>query len=133
MEPSSISQIGLPMLLGAGIVGIIINALVLMYAANYMDIPDADFGKCFITSLVTMIVNAIASVPLRNAAFSGRSFIISFAISAIISTIFIKYILNTEWGRAFLTYIVMLVVTIIIFFALGLCCAGGACFLMPRP
>jgi len=126
MDPSAISQIGLPtLLLGAGIVGIIINALILMYIAKHMDIPDVGFGKCFIASLVPMIANAITSLTLRNPTLKGdRSFIISSAIGVIISTIFIKFILNTDLVRAFLTYIMMLVVTIIVLFG---CCffAGG--------
>jgi len=131
MEYPALPQIGLPMLIGGAIVGIVINSLLLMWAAGYIGIHDADFGKCFLTSFITMVVHWVVSIPFRHAAF-GSGFVLSIVIDAVVSIFFIKFILNTNWGKAFLTYVMMIVIAIVIFIVLGLCCAGGACFLMPK-
>lgn len=115
----------------AFILGVIINSFILNYAANYIGIADVTYGKCLLAAFCGTVLNTLVGAFFKNSGMSFGPIILSFFLAAVITTTMIKYILNTEWGRAVVTYVAMLVIEIIIAFGLVFCLAGGACCLIP--
>jgi hypothetical protein len=90
-----------------------------MYAARYMDIYDAYFGKCFLIAFLYGICSVLFNMP---------SAFLNWVLSAVICTLLIKYILDESFGRSFLVYIVMVVTSFIVGFFLAILLIGFACF-----
>ena len=114
----------------AFLVSLIINSFLLSYAANYIGI-EADYGRCLLASLCTLALNAISGVFFRNSSIPG-ALAMSLAVSAAMAIVMIKYILNADWGRAFMAYIVMIVVGFVVAFVLVCCFTTGTCLMGPN-
>lgn len=103
----------------------IINGFILMYAAGMLGIDERTYDRCFLCSFLTAITVLIIRFYISKGDILATSSLIAWPVSAIINTIFIKYILRTDWGRAFLTYILTIILGILIGVLLGCLCAGG--------
>ena len=104
------------------IIGIIINSFILLYAANYMGIYYADFGRCFLVSLSSGVISFIPPFNAEN---------IGWLLSAVITIVLIKFIMATSWGRAVLTYIVLIVATLLLACGLTALLVTGSCLCVP--
>jgi hypothetical protein len=125
MDPEAISKInelspGLILLIG--FIGLVINTFILSYAANYLNLNNADFGRCFVVCLASTIIGTIFRV-------SSISF--GWIVSAIITILLIRLLLTDSLWASILTYIVMVVVTILLACGLGALFATGACICVP--
>ncbi|MCD6216534.1 hypothetical protein J7L05_01600 [bacterium] len=100
-------------------IGIIFNTFILMYAARYMDIYDAYFGKFFLIALLYGICSVLFNMP---------SAFLNWVLAAVICTLLIKYILNESFGRSLMVYIVMVVTSFIVGFILAILLIGASCF-----
>lgn len=118
MDPSSIPDIPIGILILIGIIAVVINSFILMWAAGSVGVHDADFGKCFITVLLSTVISFI---------LSGVIVSIGWIIGFVVSVVVIKYILDVEWGRAVLIYIMMIVISIVIGIVLAIVLAGCMC------
>jgi len=136
MGVTGVTEIPFSLIVASIVLVAIFNAFMLSYAANYMDIGDVTFAKCIIISLSTgIIAYLLSSSPAHFLPFGLFGKILGWVIGAVIITTIIKFILNTEWDRAFWTYIAMIIVSviarIILAVLLSFCCLSSACFLAP--
>ncbi|MGD2247198.1 MAG: hypothetical protein PVF58_02245 [Candidatus Methanofastidiosia archaeon] len=98
-------------MLGLGfIVNLIVYTIVLHIAATLAKIEDTTIMKAFIAALIAAIIGLIL----------GLVSIWGGLIALVIAIVIIKYVYDTSWGKAVLTWIIFIVVSIIIGFILGL-------------
>ncbi|MCD6218166.1 hypothetical protein J7L05_09980 [bacterium] len=119
MTPDAFPMPSPSMIFFIAVIAVVFNTFILMWAAGSMDVPDASFGKCFLTVFFTAIVNAIFGIFFKG--------FIGFVVALLASTTMIKLFLDVEWGRAFMIYIMMLVITIVIAIVLGVVLASCTC------
>lgn len=137
VSPGDLSAMPIPHILpiifvAAFLFLILINSIIIQYAANFIGINDVTYSKCLLAAFCGIALNTLVGAFIRNAGLNPAAFTFSFLIAAAITTTMIKFILNTEWGRAILTYLAMLVIEILLGIGIMFCFAGGACCLIPR-
>ncbi|MBU7012560.1 MAG: hypothetical protein HXS46_17905 [Theionarchaea archaeon] len=96
--------------LGIGfIVNLIVGTIILHIAASLVKIDDATIVKAFMVALIAAILSAILGLA---GVWGGLvAFILVIAI--------IKFIYDTSWLKAFITWIVYIIIVIIVGLILG--------------
>jgi len=101
------------------LIGAVISGFFLQWAARTMRIFDATFSKCFIVALIGICADyGLAMLVVSEGYISA---FVGFLVALFINIAIIVGFFKIGWGRAFLVYIVMRILSIII----GcLCCCG---------
>ena len=116
MGAEGVPEIAAGLIIFILVIATVVNTFAMMWAAGYMDVYDASFGRCFLTALFTMIVQSIVSLVIHGG-------VIGWIAGAVVSTTIIKFMLDIEWGRAFMLHIMMTIVL----FALGVAFVVVSC------
>jgi hypothetical protein len=110
------------------VLGVLISAVFILIGAKLAKVQRATFGRAFGAALLVIIINFIVGFLVGVA--TGGNAIVGFIVGLLVNLFVIKGVFATSFGKAFLTWIFMILAQIIVFAILAIAGLGAMSTLM---